>query len=138
MVGTPSLEWVLTLTGSRREDVDALLAASVPGSGARRSAAVRSGWRASTVRRSRRQGSACREWLESKPADVVRAVCEGIAYAVRHCLESAGLTGGAQVSLSGGGVRSVEWRRILADILQRPLRWRGNRKSAPVERPWRR
>ena len=33
MVGTPSLEWVLTLTGSRREDVDALLAASVPGAG---------------------------------------------------------------------------------------------------------
>ena len=27
MVGTPSLEWVLALTGSRREDVDALLSA---------------------------------------------------------------------------------------------------------------
>ena len=34
MVGTPSLEWALALTGSRREDVDALLAASVPGPGA--------------------------------------------------------------------------------------------------------
>jgi erythritol kinase (D-erythritol 1-phosphate-forming) len=40
---------------------------------------------------------------------------------VRHCLESAGLTAGAQVSLSGGGVRSAEWRQILADVLQRPL-----------------
>jgi sugar (pentulose or hexulose) kinase len=40
---------------------------------------------------------------------------------VRHCLESAGLTAGAQVLLSGGGVRSAQWRQILADVLQRPL-----------------
>jgi len=53
-------------------------------------------------------------------ADVVRAVCEGVAYAARHCLEAAGLTG--TVAICGGGAESTAWRRILADILGRPLR----------------
>jgi erythritol kinase len=122
MVGTPSLEWVLTLTGSRREDLDALLDTSVPGSGGLVVVPLfaPAGERAPFVDPAAR-GQLAGVSLESKPADVVRAVCEGIAYAVRHCLESAGLTGGAQVSLSGGGVRSAEWRQILADVLQRPL-----------------
>jgi sugar (pentulose or hexulose) kinase len=122
MVGTPSLEWVLTLTGSRREDVDELLAASVPGSGGLVVLPLfaPAGERAPFVDPAAR-GQLAGVSLESKPADVVRAVCEGIAYAVRHCLESAGLSAGAQVLLSGGGVRSAEWRQILADVLQRPL-----------------
>ncbi|HEU5432272.1 MAG TPA: FGGY-family carbohydrate kinase, partial [Thermomicrobiales bacterium] len=53
--------------------------------------------------------------------DLLRAVCEGIAYAARHCLEAAGLAPDGQVYLSGGGMRSAVWQRILADVLQRPL-----------------
>ena len=122
MVGTPSLEWALAATGSRREDVDALLATSRPGAGG---VAVLpffapAGERAPFVDPFAR-GQLLGLSLESTPADIVRAVCEGIAYAVRHCLESAGLGAGAEVYLSGGGVRSTGWRQILADVLQRPL-----------------
>ena len=59
--------------------------------------------------------------LESTREDLVRAVCEGIAYAVRDCLEAAGLEPAGRVFLGGGGVRSAGWRQILADVLQRPL-----------------
>jgi erythritol kinase len=122
MVGTPSLEWALAITGARREEIDALLAASEPGAGG---VVVLpyfapAGERAPFVDPTAR-GQLIGLSLESTRADLVRAVCEGIAYAVRHCLESAGLAPGARVFLSGGGVRSEGWRQILADVLQRPL-----------------
>jgi sugar (pentulose or hexulose) kinase len=122
MVGTPSLEWALALTGSRRGDVDALLAGSPPGA---RGLVVLpffapAGERAPFVDPAAK-GQLLGVSLESTRADVVRAVCEGIAYTVRHCLESAGLGAQAQVFLSGGGVRSTEWQQILANVLQRPL-----------------
>jgi sugar (pentulose or hexulose) kinase len=122
MVGTPSLEWVLGVTGTRRDDIDALLGASAPGA----SGVVAlpffapAGERAPFVDPAAR-GQVLGVSLESTRADLVRAVCEGIGYAVRHCLESAGLASGARVLLSGGGVRSAAWRQILADVLQRPL-----------------
>ncbi len=122
MVGTPSLEWVLALTGRRREELDALLAASVPGAGGLVALPLLApaGERAPFVDPAAR-GQLIGLSLASTQADVVRAVCEGIAYAVRHCLESAGLTADGEVLLSGGGVRSAGWRQILADVLQRPL-----------------
>jgi sugar (pentulose or hexulose) kinase len=122
MAGTPSLEWALALIGSRREDVDTLLAASAPGAGGIVVLPffAPAGERAPFVDPAAR-GQFSGVSLEATRADLVRAVCEGIAYAMRHCLESAGLGTEAQVSLSGGGVRSAEWRQILADVLQRPL-----------------
>jgi erythritol kinase len=122
MVGTPSLEWVLALTGSRREDVDAHLAASLPGCGGLVILPyfAPAGERAPFVDPAAR-GQFLGLSLESTRADVVRAVCEGIAYAVRHCLESAGLGADARLLLSGGGVRSAQWRQMLADVMQRPL-----------------
>jgi sugar (pentulose or hexulose) kinase len=122
MVGTPSLEWVLALVGARRDDIDALLAASSPGAGGVMVLPflAPAGERAPFVDPTAR-GQVLGLSLESAPADIVRAVCEGIAYAVRHCLESADLGPDAQILLGGGGVRSVEWRQILADVLQRPL-----------------
>jgi len=122
MVGTPSLEWVLAITGTRREEIDSVLADSPPG--ANRVVVLPyfapAGERAPFVDPFAR-GQLIGVSLESTRADLVRGVCEGIAYAVRHCLESAGLAPEAQVSLSGGGVRSAGWRQILADVLQRPL-----------------
>ena len=122
MVGTPSLEWVLTMTGSRRDEIDALLAATRPGAGGLVALPLfaPAGERAPFVDPYAR-GQLIGLSLESTRADLVRAVCEGIAYAVRHCLESAGLAADAQVSLGGGGVRSAGWRQILVDVLQRPL-----------------
>jgi sugar (pentulose or hexulose) kinase len=52
-------------------------------------------------------------------ADLVMAVCESVAYAARHCIEAAGLTG--RVSVCGGGSNSQTWSQMAADILQRPL-----------------
>jgi sugar (pentulose or hexulose) kinase len=122
MVGTPSLEWVLATTGSRRDDLDALLAESPPGAGGVLVLPffAPAGERAPFVDPYAR-GQFIGISLETTRAELVRAVCEGIAYAVRHCLENAGLREGASVYLSGGGVRSAGWRQILADVLQRPL-----------------
>lgn len=122
MVGTPSLEWALGITGSRREEIDDLLAASAPGAGGLLVLPLfaPAGERAPFVDPSAR-GQFIGVSLETTRADFVRAVCEGIAYAVRHCLESAGIGDEARVLLSGGGVRSAGWRQILADVLQRPL-----------------
>lgn len=122
MVGTPSLEWALAMTGLRREEIDAVLAASSPGADGVLALPLfaPAGERAPFVDPQAR-GAFVGVSLESTREDFVRAVCEGIAYAVRHCLESAGLGPDAQVFLSGGGVRSAGWRQILADVLQRPL-----------------
>jgi sugar (pentulose or hexulose) kinase len=122
MAGTPSLEWALALIGARREDLDALLAASDPGADGLvvLPFLAPAGERAPFVDPAAR-GQVCGVSLESTPADLVRAVCEGIAYAVRHCLEAAGLGSEARVYLGGGGMRSAGWRQILADVLQRPL-----------------
>lgn len=122
MVGTPSLEWVLAITGSRRDELDALLVDSTPGAGGVLVLPffAPAGERAPFVDPYAR-GQFVGVSLETTRADLVRAVCEGIAYAVRHCLVLAGLRPDAPVYLSGGGVRSAGWRQILADVLQRPL-----------------
>jgi erythritol kinase len=122
MVGTPSLEWALGITGSRREEIDALLEASQPGANGLIALPFfsQAGERAPFLDPFAR-GQLIGLSLESTREDIVRAVCEGIAYAMRHCLESAALGEGARVFLSGGGVRSSAWRQILADVLQRPL-----------------
>lgn len=122
MVGTPSLEWALALTGSRRDDVDHLLDASPPGANGMvvLPFLAPAGERAPFVDPAAR-GQLLGLSLESTRSDIVRAVCEGIGYATRHCLQSAGLGTEARVFLSGGGVRAARWRQALADVLQRPL-----------------
>ncbi|MBL1080673.1 carbohydrate kinase [Streptomyces actinomycinicus] len=121
MVGTAALDWVLRTTGARHEELDDLLTAAPPGAhGVRvlpyfapsgeRAPFVEPGLRAELL-------GVC---LESTPADLVRATCEGIGYAARHCLEAAGLTG--SLAVCGGGTRSPAWVGLLADVLGRPLR----------------
>ncbi|MEU5163159.1 FGGY-family carbohydrate kinase [Streptomyces sp. NPDC020875] len=121
MVGTAALEWVLGLVGAGTDDVDGLLAASPPG--ARGVTALpflsEAGERAPFVEpaaHGRLDGLS----LATGPADVVRAVCEAVAYAARHCLETAGLTG--TLALCGGGTRSVLWAQLIADVLGVPVR----------------
>jgi xylulokinase/erythritol kinase len=121
MVGTAALDWVLRTTGVAHAEVDGLLDSSPPGAhGVRvlpyfapsgeRAPFVEPGLRAELLGVS----------LESTPADLVRATCEGIGHAARHCLEAAGLTG--TLAVCGGGTRSPAWTRLLADVLGRPLR----------------
>ncbi|PAZ12415.1 carbohydrate kinase [Streptomyces sp. SA15] len=121
MVGTAALDWVLSTTGVRHEEVDGLLASTPPGAHGVRVLPyfAPSGERAPFVE-PRLRAELSGVSLESTRADLVRAVCEGIGYAARHCLEAAGLTG--SLAVCGGGTRSPAWMRLLADVLGRPLR----------------
>jgi erythritol kinase len=57
----------------------------------------------------------------STTGDLARAVCEGVAYTARHCLEAGGLGREAVVTLFGGGSRAGSFRQLLADVLNRQL-----------------
>ena len=122
MVGTPSLEWVLALVGTPRDQLDALLEETEPGADGLLALPLLSpaGERAPFVDPAAR-GQIIGLSLETGRAGVVRAICEGMAYAARHCLDTAGLAPGGKIFICGGGTRSLAWRQILADVLQRPL-----------------
>ena len=121
MVGTAALDWVLSTTGVTHDEVDDLLAATPPGAHGVRVLPyfAPSGERAPFVSPHLR-ASLSGVSLESTPADLIRATCEGIGYAARHCLEAAGLSGA--LAVCGGGTRSPAWMRLLADVIGRPLR----------------
>ncbi|RNL83356.1 FGGY-family carbohydrate kinase [Halostreptopolyspora alba] len=120
MVGTASLDWLLELLGIGIGEVEPLLEASPPG--ARGVSALpflsESGERAPFVDPHAR-GQLTGVNLGTERADIVRAVCESIAYAARHCLETAGLTG--TLAACGGGSRSRAWIQVFADVLGRPV-----------------
>jgi len=121
MVGTAALDWVLSTTGVEHDEVDGLLEATPPGAHGVRVLPyfAPSGERAPFVE-PRLRAELTGISLESTRGDLVRAVCEGIGYAARHCLEAAGLTG--TLAVCGGGTRSSAWMRLLSDVLGRPLR----------------
>ncbi|MEU1280487.1 FGGY-family carbohydrate kinase [Streptomyces sp. NPDC005805] len=121
MVGTAALDWVLATTGVRHAEVDALLADTPPGAHGVRVLPyfAPSGERAPFVE-PRLRAELSGVSLESTRGDLVRATCEGIAFAARHCLEAAGLTG--SLAICGGGTRSPAWMRLFADVLGRELR----------------
>lgn len=121
MVGTASLDWVLSLVGSRHDALEHLLAESKVG--ARGVTALPyfsvTGERAPFCDLSAR-GQLAGLTTGTTRADLVTAVCESVAYAARHCIEAAGLTG--RLSVCGGGAGSRLWRQMIADVLQEPLR----------------
>ncbi|AXB47348.1 FGGY-family carbohydrate kinase [Amycolatopsis albispora] len=120
MVGTAGIDWICGLLGIGVEQIGGLLAESTPGAGRVRALPFlsASGERAPFVDASARAQFAGLS-LESTRADLVRALCESIAYAARHCFEAAGLSG--TLYACGGGVRSAEWTQIFADVLGRPI-----------------
>ncbi len=120
MVGTASLDWILSLVGAKPEGLEALLAESVPG--ARGVTALpyfaATGERAPFCDVSAR-GQLAGLTMGTTRGDLVMAVCESIAYAARHCIEAAGFAG--RVSVCGGGAGSRVWCQMIADVLQVPL-----------------
>lgn len=121
MVGTASMDLTLSLFGATHTDLDGLLAESPPGA---RGVAVLpffspSGERAPFVEPAAR-GQVNGMDLNTTASDIVRAVCEGVAYTARNCLDAAKLEG--EVAICGGGAESGAWRQVLADVLQKPLR----------------
>ncbi|MFD9958027.1 FGGY family carbohydrate kinase [Amycolatopsis sp. NPDC058986] len=120
MVGTAGIDWVCQLLGIDVADIDPLLASSTPGAGGVQALPFLSvsGERAPFVdATARAQFSGLS--LETGRAELVRALCESVAYAARHCFEAAGLSG--RLYACGGGVRSAGWTRIFADVLGRPI-----------------
>ncbi|NKQ57101.1 carbohydrate kinase [Amycolatopsis sp. K13G38] len=120
MVGTASIDWACKLLGTEVQQVGSLLAESVPGANGVRALPFlsASGERAPFVdAAARAQFSGLS--LEHGRADIMRALCESIAYAARHCFEAAGLSG--TLYACGGGVRSAEWTQIFADVLGRSI-----------------
>ncbi|WP_328330413.1 carbohydrate kinase [Kribbella sp. NBC_00382] len=120
MVGTAALDRVLALVGAGVAQLPALLAESPAGANGVTVLPYLSeaGERAPFVD-TRARGTIDGISLSTTQADLVRATCEGIAYAARHCLEAAGWTG--RVTVCGGGANSQEWTQILADVLNSPL-----------------
>lgn len=57
--------------------------------------------------------------LDTKREDMVQAVLEGVAFALRHNLEVAGESGLKVVrsTLCGGGAKSALWRKIITNVL---------------------
>ncbi|WP_171134888.1 xylulokinase [Ruegeria sp. HKCCD7221] len=61
--------------------------------------------------------------ISSGTADLTRAVMEGVAFAMRDCLEALKKTGTKPTTLMavGGGARSLYWLKKLATVLNTPL-----------------
>ena len=61
--------------------------------------------------------------MDSTRADMTQAVLEGVAFAIRDCVEIARAQGIAigHSRVCGGGARSPLWRQILANVLGIPL-----------------
>ncbi|MDJ1133781.1 FGGY family carbohydrate kinase [Streptomyces iconiensis] len=120
MIGTAGLDWLLKLLAVRIEELDALLAQSPYGAGGVTALPFlsTSGERAPFVD-ARARGRLDGLSPLTGRADLVRALCESVAYSARHCLETLGVSGA--VTASGGGARSGEWGRIFAGVLGRDL-----------------
>jgi sugar (pentulose or hexulose) kinase len=120
MVGTASLDWTLSLLGLGHDQLDGVLADSPPGAHGITALPyfAPSGERAPFVDAAAR-GTFDGIRLTTTPADLVRALCEGLAFAARQCLQAAGLTG--RLLVCGGGTRSLPWLRLIASVLGRPI-----------------
>lgn len=119
-VGTAALDWVLNLVGIGHDGLDALLARSAPGA----NGVTALPYFSATGERApfcdvEARGQLAGLSTATKPADLVMAVCQSVAYAARHCIEAAGLSG--RLAICGGGSSSPAWTQMLADVLQTPL-----------------
>ncbi|MGW8380797.1 FGGY-family carbohydrate kinase [Streptomyces sp. ODS28] len=121
MTGTAGIDWALATVGADTSDLEGMLRSSPAGAAGVTALPFLSeaGERAPFVAPGARAGFAGLS-LAHGPADLVRAMCEGVGYAARHCLEAAGLSG--ELAACGGGTRSRGWMRVFAGILGRPVR----------------
>jgi erythritol kinase (D-erythritol 1-phosphate-forming) len=120
MVGTASMDWMLQTLGLGVDAIGAALATSPPGA---RGVEVlpyfaTSGERAPFVN-PHASGQVTGVRLTTTRDDLLRAVCEGLAYAARHCFDAAG--GARRIVACGGGTRSRPWLQVFADVLGVPL-----------------
>jgi sugar (pentulose or hexulose) kinase len=124
MAGTVNLDWILGITGyptGADADLQQELAHTQPGAGGVVYLPFISpgGERAPFVKPNAR-GSFHGFGVETTRADLVRAVLEGVAFAIADCARFVPM-GEAPVRLTGGGSRSELWCGILASALGRPV-----------------
>lgn len=120
MIGTAGLDWLLKMLDVKVEALDALLVQSPPGA----SGVTALPFLSSSGERAPFVDSRARGRLDGLSpltgrTDLVRALCEAVAYSARHCMETLGVSG--TVTACGGGARSGEWARIFAGVLGRDL-----------------
>ncbi|GAA5135690.1 FGGY-family carbohydrate kinase [Pseudonocardia adelaidensis] len=120
MVGTASMDWMLQTLGLGVEAIDAALGVSPPGAGGVEVLPylATSGERAPFVD-PHASGQVTGVRLTTTRDDLLRAMCEGLAYAARHCFDAAG--GASRIVAAGGGTRSRPWLQVFADVLGVPL-----------------
>ena len=120
MVGTACLDWVMATLLAGFDQLESILGESPAGA---RGVEVLpyfapSGERAPFVHPGA-TGQFSGIDLTTTRADIIRGVCEGLAYAARDCFSAADLTG--TVFVCGGGSASRAWMQIFASVLNRPL-----------------
>jgi erythritol kinase (D-erythritol 1-phosphate-forming) len=120
MVGCASLDWALAMVGMTEESVSAAIESTQPGAGGVEVLPylAPSGERAPFVDPYAR-GQITGLRLTTTREEVVRGVCEGIAFAARDCFDATALSG--RLMVCGGGTQSRAWLQLFADVLQRPL-----------------
>jgi sugar (pentulose or hexulose) kinase len=120
MLGTACIDWALRLVGADQSSLRSMLASSPLGANGVSALPYLS----PSGERAPFSDSAARGVLsgltfETTAADIVRAMCEALAHAARHCFDAAGLSG--NVVVCGGGSISPELLQLFADVLERPL-----------------
>src|SRR5579872_5314768 len=92
--GAQGLFWLPYLMGERTPHLDAT---------------ARGGWIGLTAKHTR--------------ADLIRSLIEGVSYSQKDCLDIVGELGVPirSIRVSGGGARSPFWRRLLANIFDKPV-----------------
>jgi len=120
-----ALRWLRSILGSDRfsyADLDKLAQQVEPGSEGLTFLPYIVGER-SPIMDSRAKGSFTGLTLRHGPGHMVRALLEGVAFALRQIVESMESCGASLPGLvaSGNGLGSPLWRQIVADILARPL-----------------
>jgi sugar (pentulose or hexulose) kinase len=120
MVGTACIDWALGMVRHDHGELGRLLVESPPGANGVTALPYLSpaGERApfaDSAARAELHGLT----LETSAADIVRAICEALAYAARQCFAAAGLRG--EIVVCGGGTTSPELVQLIADVLGRPL-----------------
>ncbi len=120
MVGTAALDWVAELLKVEHSDLGSLLSRSATGaSGVRVLPYFSPSGERAPFSEPRARAEIVGLDLTATPADVVRAVCESLAFAARQCLEAAGWAGA--ITVAGGGSRTREFLTILATVLDKPV-----------------
>jgi xylulokinase len=120
-----ALRWLRSILGNQRfsyAELDNLAQQVNPGSEGLTFLPYIVGER-SPIMDSRAKGSFTGLTLRHGPGHMVRALLEGVAFALRQiveCMESCGASMPELVA-SGNGLGSPLWRQILADVLARPL-----------------